>query len=95
MLARSLSVLVRISVDQPTARLFSLCEISACSAVGHGGLYHSQSPEAYFLQASGVKVRTAAISYRDHADALLADCRTSLAHPSQRIAALSVLPWRT
>lgn len=29
---------------------------TACSAVGHGGLYHSQSPEAYFLQASGVKV---------------------------------------
>jgi len=27
-----------------------------CSAVGHGGLYHSQSPEAYFLQASGLKV---------------------------------------
>lgn len=29
---------------------------TACSAVGHGGLYHSQSPEAYFLQASGLKV---------------------------------------
>ena len=25
-------------------------------AVGHGGLYHSQSPEAFFLQAPGVKV---------------------------------------
>jgi 2-oxoisovalerate dehydrogenase E1 component beta subunit len=25
-------------------------------AVGHGGLYHSQSPEATFLQASGLKV---------------------------------------
>ncbi|KXS18065.1 Thiamin diphosphate-binding protein [Gonapodya prolifera JEL478] len=29
-----------------------------CSAVGHGGHYHSQSPEATFLQASGVKVVT-------------------------------------
>lgn len=28
----------------------------ACAAVGHGGLYHSQSPEAFFLQASGIKV---------------------------------------
>ncbi|GAA5835309.1 hypothetical protein JCM9279_004503 [Rhodotorula babjevae] len=34
----------------------SLTFRSPCSAVGHGGLYHSQSPEAYFLQASGVKV---------------------------------------
>jgi len=25
-------------------------------AVGHGGLYHSQSPEGYFLGASGLKV---------------------------------------
>ncbi|GAA5996313.1 uncharacterized protein JCM10292_007528 [Rhodotorula paludigena] len=34
----------------------SLTIRSPCSAVGHGGLYHSQSPEAYFLQASGLKV---------------------------------------
>ncbi|GAA5863897.1 hypothetical protein JCM1840_005812 [Sporobolomyces johnsonii] len=34
----------------------SLTFRSPCSAVGHGGLYHSQSPEAYFLQASGLKV---------------------------------------
>ncbi|GAA5957920.1 hypothetical protein JCM21900_005556 [Sporobolomyces salmonicolor] len=34
----------------------SLTVRSPCSAVGHGGLYHSQSPEAYFLQASGLKV---------------------------------------
>lgn len=34
----------------------SLTFRSPCSAVGHGGLYHSQSPESYFLQASGVKV---------------------------------------
>jgi 2-oxoisovalerate dehydrogenase E1 component beta subunit len=29
---------------------------SPCSAVGHGGLYHSQSPEAFFPHASGLKV---------------------------------------
>lgn len=27
-----------------------------CSAVGHGGLYHSQSPEAYFAHTPGIKV---------------------------------------
>ena len=27
-------------------------------SVGHGGLYHSQSPEGYFLGASGLKVRS-------------------------------------
>ncbi|XP_073943354.1 branched chain keto acid dehydrogenase E1 subunit beta [Choristoneura fumiferana] len=27
-----------------------------CSAVGHGGLYHSQSPEAFFAHAAGLKV---------------------------------------
>ena len=26
-------------------------------AVGHGGLYHSQSPEGFFMGASGLKVR--------------------------------------
>ncbi|KAJ8295520.1 2-oxoisovalerate dehydrogenase subunit beta, mitochondrial [Rhodotorula toruloides] len=34
----------------------SLTIRSPCSAVGHGGLYHSQSPEAFFLQASGLKI---------------------------------------
>ncbi|GAA5888144.1 hypothetical protein JCM6882_000295 [Rhodosporidiobolus microsporus] len=34
----------------------SLTFRSPCSAVGHGGLYHSQSPEAFFLQASGIKI---------------------------------------
>lgn len=29
---------------------------SPCGAVGHGGLYHSQSPEAYFAHTPGVKV---------------------------------------
>ena len=27
-----------------------------CSAVGHGGLYHSQSPEAYFAHTPGIKI---------------------------------------
>ncbi|VVC89389.1 unnamed protein product [Leptidea sinapis] len=27
-----------------------------CGAVGHGGLYHSQSPEAFFAHAAGLKV---------------------------------------
>lgn len=28
-----------------------------CGAVGHGALYHSQSPEAYFSHTPGLKVR--------------------------------------
>ncbi|ORX60505.1 Thiamin diphosphate-binding protein [Hesseltinella vesiculosa] len=31
---------------------------SPCSAVGHGGQYHSQSPEAFFAHCPGVKVVT-------------------------------------
>ena len=27
-----------------------------CGQVGHGGLYHSQSPEAYFCHTPGLKV---------------------------------------
>lgn len=27
-----------------------------CGAVGHGALYHSQSPEAYFAHTPGLKV---------------------------------------
>ena len=29
---------------------------SSWGAVGHGGLYHSQAPEAYFAHAAGLKV---------------------------------------
>lgn len=29
---------------------------SPCMSVGHGGLYHSQSPEGFFMGASGLKV---------------------------------------
>lgn len=30
-----------------------------CGAVGHGALYHSQSPEAYFAHTPGLKARRA------------------------------------
>mmetsp|Transcript_29000 Transcript_29000/g.51875 ORF Transcript_29000/g.51875 Transcript_29000/m.51875 type:complete len:153 (+) Transcript_29000:1596-2054(+) len=36
----------------------SLVFRTPCSAVGHGGLYHSQSPEAYFAHTPGLKVVT-------------------------------------
>lgn len=34
----------------------SLTIRTPCGAVGHGGLYHSQSPEAYFAHTPGLKV---------------------------------------
>lgn len=34
----------------------SLVFRAPCGAVGHGGLYHSQSPEAYFAHTPGIKV---------------------------------------
>lgn len=36
--------------------LGSLVIRAPCSAVGHGGHYHSQSPEAYFAHTPGIKV---------------------------------------
>ncbi len=33
-----------------------LCIRTPCGAVGHGGHYHSQSPESYFAHTAGVKV---------------------------------------
>lgn len=33
-----------------------LCIRTPCGAVGHGGHYHSQSPEAYFAHTPGLKV---------------------------------------
>ncbi|KAF9139671.1 hypothetical protein BG015_001937 [Linnemannia schmuckeri] len=33
-----------------------LCIRTPCGAVGHGGHYHSQSPEAYFAHTPGIKV---------------------------------------
>ena len=35
----------------------SLTVRAPCGAVGHGALYHSQSPEAYFAHTPGLKVR--------------------------------------
>lgn len=34
-----------------------------CGAVGHGALYHSQSPEAMFAHAPGLKVSTVHLPY--------------------------------
>lgn len=34
----------------------SLTIRAPCSAVGHGGLYHSQSPEAFYTHIPGIKV---------------------------------------
>lgn len=34
----------------------SLTIRAPCGAVGHGALYHSQSPEAYFAHTPGLKV---------------------------------------
>ena len=36
----------------------SLTVRAPCGAVGHGALYHSQSPEAYFAHTPGLKVST-------------------------------------
>jgi len=36
----------------------SLTIRSPCGAVGHGALYHSQSPEAYFAHTPGLKVNS-------------------------------------
>ena len=32
-------------------------------SVGHGGLYHSQSPEGFFMGASGLKVRVSQFEF--------------------------------
>lgn len=34
-----------------------------CGAVGHGGLYHSQSPEAYFAHTPGLKASKNVLFY--------------------------------
>lgn len=34
-----------------------------CGAVGHGALYHSQSPEAYFSHTPGLKVRCSLVVF--------------------------------
>ncbi|KAI5638698.1 transketolase, pyrimidine binding domain-containing protein [Phthorimaea operculella] len=35
-----------------------------CSAVGHGGLYHSQSPEAFFAHAPGIRFDCGGLTIR-------------------------------
>lgn len=37
---------------------------STWGAVGHGGLYHSQSPEAFFAHASGIKIIVPSDAYK-------------------------------
>jgi hypothetical protein len=48
-------------------------------AVGHGGLYHSQSPEGFFLGAHGLKVRR---SNFIHLPLTCPDRDTTLPNPS-------------
>ena len=43
-----------------TGNLFNCGKLTIrtpCGAVGHGALYHSQSPEAFFAHMPGIKVR--------------------------------------
>ena len=43
-----------------TGNLFNCGKLTIrtpCGAVGHGALYHSQSPEAFFAHIPGIKVR--------------------------------------
>jgi pyruvate/2-oxoglutarate/acetoin dehydrogenase E1 component len=61
----------------------------ACMAVGHGGLYHSQSPEAFFLQAPGLKVRRSLpfcsqISTQDSTPRFLTGRNPPVSNSSQR-----------
>lgn len=39
-----------------TFNVGSLTIRAPCSSVGHGALYHSQSPEAYFAHTPGLKI---------------------------------------
>lgn len=51
-------------------------------SVGHGGLYHSQSPEGFFMGASGLKVLE--IFIRKVLDTEYStDCNTALPDPSK------------
>ena len=54
-------------------------------AVGHGGLYHSQSPEGFFMGASGLKVCLPAFGYVIVPDApFVTGCDSTLANPGER-----------
>ena len=60
-------------------------------SVGHGGLYHSQSPEGFFMGAAGLKVRRA----RPPAQRALTRCRSSSRAPRSRLKASSWPPYAT
>ena len=54
-------------------------------AVGHGGLYHSQSPEGFFMGASGLKVCLPTFGYMIVPDASsVVGCDSTLANTSER-----------
>jgi len=53
--------------------------------VGHGGLYHSQSPEGFFMGASGLKVRVCPLAL-GWLTRIQTDCHPALSHPNQRAA---------
>jgi 2-oxoisovalerate dehydrogenase E1 component beta subunit len=52
-------------------------------SVGHGGLYHSQSPEGFFMGASGLKVRVSVRVWTGGVKQLL-DRHPAFSRPSQR-----------
>jgi hypothetical protein len=52
--------------------------------VGHGGLYHSQSPEGFFMGASGLKVRIYLLEFGWLAHKRPTDRHPPFSHPSQR-----------
>ena len=54
-------------------------------AVGHGGLYHSQSPEGFFMGASGLKVCLPTFGCAIVPDApFVVGCDSTLANTSER-----------
>jgi pyruvate/2-oxoglutarate/acetoin dehydrogenase E1 component len=59
-------------------------------AVGHGGLYHSQSPEGFFVGASGLKVcfhfSTSTVSKLTEGHVLITDCHPQVANSMQGLA---------
>lgn len=63
----------------------SLVNVSQMHFQGHGGLYHSQSPEGFFMGASGLKVlrRVSFEIPTSRTQRLNLDCDSSFSHPSQ------------
>ena len=54
----------------PTVLLPPLLLLLPAGAVGHGGHYHSQSPEAFFTHVPGIKVHYAAVKDRAAASSM-------------------------